>query len=241
MSATDGTDGAGVAGGEGAGGDEIAEGAEDHAYFRAIEDCFVRLRGAPLLLSPKDWLTAREWHRRGIPVGLVEHTLEEIFARRRERGDEGPISSLRYCAPAIEAAWKEARELAAPGERRGGEAPPLDLAARLDALAGALPEGLPGGEALAADVRALVELGDRRTVEEALGRLEAEAVERLLDELDPERRAALEAEVERGIATLAARIPRREAERARRRLLEQRLRRAFGLPALSLFAPEAEG
>lgn len=240
MSETDGTEGTAAADGGEAGGEEIAEGSEDHAYFRAVEDCFVRLRGAPLLLSPKDWLTARDWHRRGIPEELVERTLEEVFARRRERGEEGAISSLRYCAPAIEAAWKEARELAAPGARREGEGSPLDLAARLDALAGALPEGLPGGDELAARVRDLAGLGDSRAVEEALGRLEAEAVEGLLAGLDPERRATLEAEVDRGVAAIASRIPREEAERARHRLREQRVRRTFGLPALSLFAPEAE-
>jgi hypothetical protein len=235
MSETGAADPTPAAGGEG------PEEMEDHAYFRAVEDCFVRLRGAPLLLSPKDWLTAREWHRRGIPVGLVERTLEELFAQRRERGKEGPISSLRYCASAVEAAWKEARELTAPAARGGGDAVPLDVPARLDALAGALPEGLPGGEELATDVRALAALADDRAVEEALGRLEAEAVERLISGLSPERRAAVDGEVERGLEALADRIPRAEVERARRRLVEQRVRRSFGLPALSLFAPEAEG
>ncbi len=241
MSETDGTEQGGGADAGEAGAAEVAESAEDHAYFREIEDCFVRLRGAPLLLSPKDWLTAREWHRRGIPAELVERTLEELFARRRERGDEGTISSLRYCASAVEAAWKEARELSAPGARQNEGAAPLDVAARLEALAGALPAELPGGEELAASLRALSGLGDSRAVEEELGRLEAEAVESLLAGLDPERRSVLESEVDQGIEAVAARIPRAEAERARRRLLEQRVRRSFGLPALSLFAPEAEG
>src|SRR5436309_13032449 len=88
-----------------------------HAYFQAIEEVFVALRGAPLLLSPTDWQIARRWHREGIPLGLIRQALEAVFAKRQERGAKGRISSLRYCAPAVEAAWAERRELAAPGGR----------------------------------------------------------------------------------------------------------------------------
>ena len=63
-----------------------APSAEDVAYFRAVEDAFVRLRGAPLLLSPEDFQVALRWRREGVPLSLVEATLEEVFAKRRERG-----------------------------------------------------------------------------------------------------------------------------------------------------------
>src|SRR3954471_18904178 len=92
-----------------------------HAYFQAIEEIFVALRGAPLLLSPADWQVSRRWHRDGIPLDLIRSALQEVFARRKERGAKGKISSLRYCAPAVEAAWAERRELTTPGE--GAEAP----------------------------------------------------------------------------------------------------------------------
>lgn len=116
--------------------------ADDHAYFQAVEEIFVRLRGAPLLLSPADWQVARRWHRQGIPLDLVRRALEEVFARRRERGLQGRISSLRYCAHAIEAAWSSWSEMMAPGLR--GEAPALDVAGRLAALAAALAAALVG-------------------------------------------------------------------------------------------------
>ncbi len=214
---------------------------EDHAYFHEIEDLFLRLRGSPLLLTPTDYQITKSWHRQGVPLDLVKRALQELFAKRREREEEVKVWGLQQCRRAVETAWKEARELTAPAARGRGEAAPLDVAARLDALAGALPEDLPGGEELAADIRALVALADSRAVEEALGRLEGEAVARLIEGLAPERRVALDAEVERGLEALAERIPRAEVERARRRLVEQRVRRSFGLPALSLFAPEAEG
>ena len=227
----------------------------DHQYFRRIEEAFIDLRGSPLLLSPKDWQTARDWHRRGIPVELVVRTLEELFARRREEGREGKVSSLRYCAPAVEAAWTEARELtaaAAGRSARPGRAPgagrdaAADPAARLDALVAALPEGLPGRDDLARRIRALAPgdgpggPGTERGVEEALAALEEKVVEELTEGLPDERRRELEAAVERSLRALEDRLPQAEAQRARRRLLAQRVRRLHRLPTLSLFAPEAE-
>src|SRR5215217_7943611 len=110
----------------------------DQAYFQAVEKIFVELRGAPLLVSPADWHVASRWHQEGVPLALVKRALEEVFAKRKERGTKGRISSLRYCAPAVEAAWADLRELTAPGER--AEAAPLDIAARLRNLAAAVPD-----------------------------------------------------------------------------------------------------
>ena len=210
----------------------------DHAYFLAIEDYFVRLRGAPLLLSPADWQVARRWHRQGVPLELVRRALEEVFARRRERGAKGRISSLRYCAPAVEAAWVEQAELAAPGGRV--EAEPFAAAARLAALAAALPASLPCGAALR---RRLVELAgaalDPQGIEERLAELDGETLDRALAELGPAERPALDAAVERAIAALGGRLAAAEIERARARLVRQVLRERLGLPILSLFSPEA--
>src|SRR3954447_12505200 len=125
----------------------------DHAYFQAVEEIFVELRGAPLLLSPADYQVARRWHREAVPLDLVRRTLEEVFAKRKERGAKGKISSLRYCAPAVEAAWGELKELTAPGQRAA--APAFDVAPRLAALAAALPPSLPGREALTSRFNAL--------------------------------------------------------------------------------------
>lgn len=214
----------------------------DQEYFQAVETTFLRLRGSPLLLSPKDWRTAQAWHREGIPLDVVERALEEVFERRRERGDDRKISSLRYCAPAVEAAWKGLRELTAPGARTGGEQaePRLEVAPRLAALAAALPEDLAGRERVAERIRALAGHDDPRRVEEGLGAVEAEVLEGLLGALAAEERSALEAEAEAGLGPLADRMTREAAEAARERLLRRKVRRRAGLPTLSLFAPEAE-
>src|SRR4029077_879820 len=94
----------------------------DHAYFQAVEEIFVELRGAPLLLSPADYRVAQRWHREGVPLDLLRRTLEEVFAKRQERGAKGKVNSLRYCAPAVEAAWSDLRELTAPGQRAAAPA-----------------------------------------------------------------------------------------------------------------------
>ena len=209
----------------------------DHAYFLAIEEIFVRLRGAPLLLAPADWRGAQRWHRQGVPLDLVRRAMEEVFARRAERGAKGKISSLRYVAPAIEAVWADWRELAAPGEREEG-APEVDRAGRLGALAAALPAALPGREELAARVAALD--GDSEAVEAALSALDREmmaAVERALGE---EERAEVARTVEATVAHLAGRLDAAEVDRARARLERQVLRQRLALPVLSLFSPEAQ-
>jgi len=235
-------------------GTEETEALTDHQYFQAIEEVFVRLRGAPLLLPPKDWQTARAWHREGIPLDLVLRTVEEVFERRRERGEEQKVLYLRYCDRAVRGAWEEARELTAAAAARRAEGVAdrggggLDVGRRLDALAGSLPGDLPGRAELAEGIRRLGSAGtdagpssvDERRVEKELAALDRETVEGLIDALDPERRAVLDAEVGRAMAGLAARLPRDEGERARARLLQQKVRRIFGLPTLSLFAPEAD-
>ncbi len=206
----------------------------DHAYFQAVEEIFVELRGAPLLLSPTDWQVARRWHQDGVPLDLVKRTLEEVFAKRKERGAKGKISSLRYCAPAVEAAWEELRELTAVGER--AEAPAFEVHPRLAALAAALPRSFPEIQA-----RIIAIDGDPQHVEERLASLDREMLDTAEAGLDGETRTEIREAVEKTLAGLGGHLPAEELERSRDRLARQALRRRLGLPVLSLFSPEAEG
>ncbi|HYO16432.1 MAG TPA: hypothetical protein VE685_24815 [Thermoanaerobaculia bacterium] len=208
----------------------------DHAYFRAVEEIFVALRGSPLLLSPADWQVARRWHREGVPLDLVRRTLEEVFAKRKERGAKGKISSLRYCAPAIDAAWADLRELTAPGHR--AEAPAFEVPPRLAALAATLPPAFTARDAFAARITALD--GDPQTVEQGLSSLDREMLDAALAGLDEAGREEIDAAVEKTLASLTGRLPTDELERSYERLTRQILRRRLGLPVLSLFSPEAE-
>lgn len=212
------------------------ESSDAHAYFRAIEETFVRLRGAPLLLSPADWRVAEGWHREGIPLELVRCVLEEVFARRRERGARGRIQSLRYCVGAVERAWEEVRELSGPG--RKAAAVPLAVEPRLEALAAALPADLPERSLWAGRITGLG--GDSAGVEEALAALDGELLGRLEASLEESRRREVDARVEASLGALASRLTREEVNLAKERLRRQVLRQRLGLPVLSLFSPEAE-
>ena len=205
----------------------------DHAYFQAVEEIFVELRGSPLLLSPTDWQVARRWHQEGVPLDLVRRTLEEVFAKRRERGAKGKISSLRYCAPAVEAAWTDLKELTAPGHRAA--APAFEVAPRLAALAAWLPSSL---SSLATRVAALA--GDPQQVEDRLAALDREMLDAAAAGLTGEDRTEIGAAVEKTLTLLRGRLPADELETSRDRLFRQTLRRRLGLPVLSLFSPEAE-
>ena len=207
-------------------------GSDEHAYFLAIEDTFIRLRGAPLLLSPADWQVASAWHEEGIPLEMVLDTLEQIFARRAEREERGDIQSLRYCRRAVERAWKDLREVTATGVRR--VPPELDQAKILNELAAAVPGTLPGAESLVA--RILEVEGDSQTLESRLADLDLEMIAAAESTLDQEAAADIERAVDEAIAGLAVRLGPAEAAEARERLRRQILRRRAGLPILSLFA-----
>ncbi|MDH3746482.1 MAG: biotin--[acetyl-CoA-carboxylase] ligase, partial [Acidobacteriota bacterium] len=106
----------------------------DHSYFRAVEEVFIRLRGAPFLLSPEDWRVASGWRREGIPLATVASVLERILGEREETGrGRRSISGLRYFNRPVRAAWTQTQSmLGAEGSR---SADPLDVPARLQSLA----------------------------------------------------------------------------------------------------------
>jgi hypothetical protein len=209
---------------------------EAHRYFRELEDFFIDLRGAPLELSPADWQVAKRWFERGIPLDHVERVVEEMLARRRERGAEGFVT-LRYCRRAVEASWQGVEALRAPAARE--EATAVDVRTRLARLAAALPADLSGRDEVAARITALV--GDTEQVEAALSSLDHELLAGREATLSDAERRAVEAQVEETVASLFGRLFAGDVDRARDRLRRQVLRRRLGLPVLSLFSPEAEG
>jgi hypothetical protein len=223
----------------------VSEESAETRYFRAIEETFIRLRGTPFLLSPADWRVARRWREEGLPVDQVCRSLERFFERRRERGAEGKVQSLRYCAPAVESDWRELGELAAPGRR--GESEPLPIAERLRRLLAALPRELPGRGTVAGSLEALSGPADGQApvpaarIEEQLEAIEGELLDSLRESLDEEERQGIERRVEEQVAALSARLSPGALEEARHRLWREALRRHHALPVLSLFSPQARG
>jgi len=210
--------------------------AEDQAYFLAIEQSFLRLRGRATLLAAADWQTAAAWRRQGIPTDLVVRVMEELFSRQRQRRGRG-ISSLRYFAPAVEAAWEEVLELQAGGRQLAPE--PLRIDQRLARLAAALPAELVDHARWAERIVRLS--GGLEAVESALMALDQELLDGVAARLSAAAGGELDHDLERALATLRARLEPAELAAAEERLRRQLLRRRHRLPVLSLFAPEAAG
>ncbi len=210
-------------------------------YFEAIEEEFIRLRGAPLLLSPADWRLTERWRQEGVPLFVVLESLREVFARRAERAAADPegsrrrVSSLRYCRRAVEKAWIEHRELGGePTVRRGSDA--VDVKARLEALAAALPSTLT--EVDSWRERLLELTGAAPAVEDRLIELDAELGEAALAALSAADRSALSGEADRVLARMAEQVTGDRLADIRRRLIRRLVRERSGLPLLSLFVPQ---
>jgi hypothetical protein len=72
--------------------------AEPDPYYRDVEEEFLRRRGAPLLLSPRDWSLIGEWQAAGIPLRIVLQGIANVFEAWRGRAPAGRrINSLSYC------------------------------------------------------------------------------------------------------------------------------------------------
>ena len=213
--------------------------AADRDYFETIEEEFIRLRGAPLLLSPADWRLADRWRQQGVPLVLVLESIRLVFERRAERQAASPdapqrkVSSLRYCRPAVEKAWAEYRELGGASARQPRPAA-IDVQARLQALADAIP---PATVDIESWRRRLLELrGPAPAVEDRLVGLDRELVDSAFALLPERDRETVTTEAETALGRTAGHIdPERLAE-LRRRMVRRLVRERLGLPLLSLFA-----
>ena len=223
--------------------------AEDEAsYGTRVEEAFIAERGTPFLLSPKDWRLICAWRESGIPAGTVIRAVREAFERKRARGDLSKISSLSYCANAVEVLWEMERRglVGAHGARTESPTDGLDAAPRLASLAEAL-EGAEGSAPAGADSSAVdAALGAARSglgeldpaaglesLEESLKGLEKTLVKKLERALGDAERAALERSVEEEAGDLSA-LSKEARGRIQRALRARAVRRWFGLPALTL-------
>ena len=216
----------------------------DDKWFRAIEDHFVRLRGAPLLLSPGDWHQASEWQRRGIPLDLVLQAISDVFAAAVARGRKTPIQSLRYCRHAVEEAFaqREAGGVGRPGALPAPAPDPVgivrDLAIRIGALH--LPTKLAVERDLLSSllhgVGEKLEAGalDRAGAEAALAELDRRLIELLQAALPAAEAEVLRSRCDRRLAEFGGRLSAVEADQTRHRMLAAELRRVWEMPRLSV-------
>ena len=85
----------------------MSETEEDRGYYQAAEAAFIRRRGTPFLLSPRDFALLKEWRALGVPIEAIEQGIDEAFSRREERSaGRGRVNSLSYCRDAVLEAWE---------------------------------------------------------------------------------------------------------------------------------------
>ena len=67
----------------------MSETEADRAFYAAGEAAFIRRRGTPFLLSPRDFALLKQWRSLGVPIEAVEQGIDDAFSRREERAADG--------------------------------------------------------------------------------------------------------------------------------------------------------
>jgi len=220
----------------------VIEADEELAFYRAVEDFFAAVRGVPHLLSPKDFQLLRGWWQSGVPLAAVTGGISEVFARRRDRGDEEPVVSLAYCRHAVARHAKRLAEMRVgePQQGRGvvTEVPrrsPAALVAEMRSIAAGMSGGMRPVAAVVHTVADRVEADaglPPPILEERLSALESVLLagcwralpESIRDHIDQASTAAAAASGATGEALA----------RTRRAMRDRELRRSLGLPRLEL-------
>jgi len=229
--------------------------AETDEYFRAIEEAFVRRRGAAMLLSPRDWALIGEWREAGIPLRLVLQAIDNVFDAFDRRAPSGRrINSLSYCRQEVVALGDLYRILHAAEAGRPEGTEDVGAAARkhLVRLARRVREGMTAASAagrdrlvaslatVAAELKRLrreIKEGsaDPRRLEERLRAFDDELLAAAGESLGAEELADLEAAAERALGAAGERMTAAARERTRRSAVAALVRQRTALPRLTLF------
>jgi hypothetical protein len=214
--------------------------AED--FYAAAEAAFIRRRGTPFLLSPKDFALLKEWRALGIPVEAIEQGIEDAFSRREERKTTGRINSLAYCRDAVLAAWERRAQVRVGRGGRGEvavevgpalaglEARLADLASRRREVSDPVEATLRSMERLASSQKGAPE------IELSLARLDRRLAASLLDALPELERRAIAEEAASRVAAARGRMDDAAALRTLHALERRLLREKLDLPRLTLLA-----
>jgi hypothetical protein len=227
-------------------------------YFRAIEERFCALRGAAMLLSPRDWNLIAGWWEERVPLWLIQEAMEEVFAARRRRGDPPErVNSLAYVRPEIQRRWELHRRMKATrrDEREENERLRAQLRRHLGRAVRSLKEAStsltdPDLEVLtrtletaAAELRVLrrestPEGRDSLGIESILERLDAEILRAAGSVIPEPRRLRIESEAERLLGPHRGAMKPEAFQESLVAVRSRLVRREFGLPRLSLLAED---
>jgi hypothetical protein len=221
----------------------MSETEADREFFASAEAAFIRRRGTPFLLSPKDFALLKEWRSLKIPIEAIEQGIEDSFGRREERGTTGRINSLAYCRDAVLAAWERRAETAV-GRGSGREATEPEVAPALVALQEklrAIEEQRPElSAAVESARRSLSRLTSSRSsksvgeVETSLARIDKRLAGALLDMLPEAERKKIGEEAAVLLAAARGRMDDLAALRTLHALERRMLRERLDLPRLTL-------
>jgi hypothetical protein len=219
----------------------MSETAADREFYAAAEAAFIRRRGTPFLLSPRDFALLKQWRALGIPLEAVEQGIDDAFSRRQERGATGRINSLAYCRDAILMAWERRAETAV-GRGTGRTGPEPEIGPALQSLESSLEAvrvRRPGLSApLDSALRSMARLRSAQEtaadVEASLARLDRRLAGALLEALPEPERAAIAGEAEARLQAARSRMDEAAALRTLHALERRLLRERLDLPRLTL-------
>jgi hypothetical protein len=218
----------------------MSETAADRDFYAAAEAAFIRRRGTPFLLSPRDFALLKEWRALGVPVEAIEQGIDEAFSRREERAATGRINSLAYCRDAVLAAWErraQARVGSGEGRAEAAEVAPAlakleekltDLAARRPDLSGPIEAAQRSVGRLASSQKSPSE------IEVSLARLDRRLAASLLEGLPEAERSGIAEEAAHRVAAASGRMDEAAALRTVHALERRLLRERLDLPRLTL-------
>ena len=214
---------------------------EDRAYYEAAEAAFIRRRGTPFLLSPRDFALLKEWRALGVPIEAVEAGIDDAFTRREERQAVGRVNSLSYCRDAVLEAWERRADAGRGRGSASGSSEP-DLRAALAGLASRLSDCREKNPRLAAPLdsaRASLARLDAsgksaEEIEASLARLDRRLAKELHAALPEEDRADLDREVARQLAGALERMDPATAQKTTKALTRRAVRERLDLPRLTL-------
>jgi len=219
----------------------MSETEEDRRYYQAAEAAFIRRRGTPFLLSPRDFARLKEWRALGVPIEAIEQGIETAFARREERQARGRVNSLGYCADAVLEAWeRRAESSVGRGGGRPGREPDIpgtlrELAGSLEQLALRRPDLAAPLEAASRSIERLAGSGKSAgEIETSLARLDKRLAGALSEALPDPERERLDATVRTALSRANMLMDAEAAERTRRALSRRTLREVLDLPRLTL-------
>ena len=219
----------------------MSETEEDRRFYQAAEAAFIRRRGTPFLLSPRDFALLKEWRALGVPIEAIEQGIDAAFSGREQRNPRGHVNSLGYCAGAVLEVWERRAETSV-GKGGGPSGPEPDIAGALGHLAESLadlalrrPDFAGPVEAAMRSIERLATSGKNAgETETSLARMDKGLAKVLYDALPGPERERLDAEVQTALSRANIRMEADAAERTRRALTRRMLRERLMFPRLTL-------